>query len=220
MWITRRYRECLVQGTSQEKKASRAFRMDVVTEHGSVLAPCVPWESPQTKGADVELTLTSEEECESVTHNITLTHAASLGVVSVLISFHRPLCTCARHVTLRLIDVGSREREKTDPNEQQDAKARERVEKVEAELQWICDSVLALKQKFDRDETAAPMSWCFAPETEGANVVGDATPDVQNFIEIKKQIVDVPAPGCRGDSGSCSSHSTRARLRVCDGTDC
>ena len=67
-----------------------------------------------------------------------------------------------------------------------------RARKVEPELRKICDNVLALKQKFDWDETAAHMNWCCGPETEGANVVGDATQDVQNLIEIKKQIVDGP----------------------------
>ena len=45
-----------------------------------------------------------------------------------------------------------------------------------------------MKEKFDWDENAARKIWCYGPETEGANVVIDATHDVQYIIEIKEHV--------------------------------
>merc|ERR1712135_138303 len=45
-----------------------------------------------------------------------------------------------------------------------------------------------LKEKFDWDENAARKIWCYGPETEGANVVVDATQGVQYLIEIKEHV--------------------------------
>ena len=45
-----------------------------------------------------------------------------------------------------------------------------------------------LTEKFDWDENAARKIWCYGPETEGANVVVDATQGVQYLIEIKEHV--------------------------------
>merc|ERR1712050_697058 len=46
-----------------------------------------------------------------------------------------------------------------------------------------------LKEKYNWDDNAARKIWCYGPETEGANVVVDATTAIQYLLEIKEHVV-------------------------------
>merc|ERR1719230_1234395 len=45
-----------------------------------------------------------------------------------------------------------------------------------------------LKEKFEWDDNSARKIWCWGPETDGANVVVDATQGVQYLLEIKEHV--------------------------------
>merc|ERR1712019_122569 len=45
-----------------------------------------------------------------------------------------------------------------------------------------------LREKYDWDENAARKIWCWGPETEGANLVVDATQGIQYLNEIKEHV--------------------------------
>jgi len=73
-----------------------------------------------------------------------------------------------------------------------------------------------LREKFDWDENAARKIWCWGPETEGANLVVDATQGIQYLNEIKEH-VNAGFQWCTKDGPLCEENMRGIRFNL---TDC
>merc|ERR1719145_313873 len=73
-----------------------------------------------------------------------------------------------------------------------------------------------LREKYDWDENAARKIWCWGPETEGANLVVDATQGIQYLNEIKEH-VNAGFQWCTKDGPLCEENMRGIRFNL---TDC
>merc|ERR1712014_135675 len=74
-----------------------------------------------------------------------------------------------------------------------------------------------LREKFDWDENAARKIWCWGPETEGANLVVDATQGIQYLNEIKEH-VNAGFQWCTKDGPLCEENMRGIRFNISDVT--
>jgi elongation factor 2 len=73
-----------------------------------------------------------------------------------------------------------------------------------------------LREKFDWDENSARKIWCWGPETEGANLVVDATQGIQYLNEIKEH-VNAGFQWCTKDGPLCEENMRGIKFNL---TDC
>jgi elongation factor 2 len=74
-----------------------------------------------------------------------------------------------------------------------------------------------LREKFDWDENSARKIWCWGPETEGANLVVDATQGIQYLNEIKEH-VNAGFQWCTKDGPLCEENMRGIRFNLTDVT--